>query len=171
MITGRLISQTGHTAIFPSLGLIPVAAGLLVFALYSASFGTRLLSVLLFVIGLFMGTVMGVVQVTVQRAAGSHYLGAAAASVQFSRSVGAAVGTAFTGMVLFGTIAVMDQQAAGLFAGMVETGPTVLASLPWDRRTMIEAEIATAFKAAFLTIAAFAVVGVGLAWSIPVRRI
>ena len=171
MITGRLISQTGRTAIFPSLGLIPVAVGLLVFGFYGPSLGTRQMIALLFLVGLFMGTVMGVVQVTVQRAAGSQSLGVAAASVQFSRSVGAAVGTALTGMVLFGSIAIMDQQAAGLFVRMVEMGPTVLASLEPGRQATILAEIAIAFKAAFATVTAFAVIAIGLAWSIPVRRL
>ena len=171
MITGRLISHTGRTAIFPSLGLIPVAVGLLVFGFYGASLGPRQLNALLFLVGLFMGTVMGVVQVTVQRAAGSQALGAAAASVQFSRSIGAAVGTAITGMVLFGAIAIMDQQAAELFVRMVETGPNVLADLPPSRQATILAEVATAFKAAFATVTAFSIIAIGLAWSIPVRRL
>ena len=171
MITGRLISHTGRTAIFPSLGLIPVAVGLLVFGFYGESLGPRQLNALLFLVGLFMGTVMGVVQVTVQRAAGSQALGAAAASVQFSRSIGAAVGTAITGMVLFGAIAIMDQQAAELFVRMVETGPNVLADLPPSRQATILAEVATAFKAAFATVTAFSIIAIGLAWSIPVRRL
>ena len=41
-----------------------------------------------------MGTVMGVVQVTVQAVSGPRLLGTGAAMVQFSRSVGAAFGTA-----------------------------------------------------------------------------
>ena len=49
---------------------------------------------------LFMGTVMGVVQVTVQAVAGQRMLGTGAAMVQFSRSVGAAFGTAAVAAVL-----------------------------------------------------------------------
>ena len=52
-------------------------------------------------IALFMGTVMGVVQVTVQAVSGPRLLGTGAAMVQFSRSVGAAFGTAAVAAILF----------------------------------------------------------------------
>ncbi len=171
MITGRLISMTGRTAIFPSLGLIPVTLGILVFAFLGSNLGPYQMFALLFALGLFMGTVMGVVQVTVQKAAGSQALGAAAASVQFSRSVGAAVGTALTAMVLFGAVALLDPEAARLFPRLVETGPDVLKEMPPDRQLAIAAEIAVAFKSAFAAIAAFSMIGIALAWSIPVRRL
>ena len=85
--------------------------------------GARQLSLFLFFTGLFMGTVMGVVQVTVQNAAGLASLGSAAASVQLSRSIGAAVGTALVGTVLFATLALSDPETAGLFATLVQQGP------------------------------------------------
>ncbi len=171
MITGRLISMTGRTAIFPSIGLIPVAIGILVFGFFAANLGPYQMFTLLFALGLFMGTVMGVVQVTVQQAAGAQRLGAAAASVQFSRSVGAAVGTALTAMVLFGAVALLDPQAASLFPRLVETGPAILRDLPLDRQLAVAADIAVAFKSAFAAIAAFSMIGIALAWSIPVRRL
>ena len=163
--------MTGRTAIFPSIGLIPVAIGIVIFGFFAPDLGPYQMFALLFALGLFMGTVMGVVQVTVQKAAGSQALGAAAASVQFSRSVGAAVGTALTAMVLFGAVALLDPEAASLFPRLVETGPAVLAELPPDRQLAIAAEIAVAFKSAFAAIAAFAMIGIALAWSIPVRRL
>ena len=49
-----------------------------------------------------------VVQITVQVAGGPARLGAAAASVQFSRTLGAAVATAVLGALLFGTLAAGD---------------------------------------------------------------
>ena len=70
--------------------------------------------------GLFMGPVMGVVQVIVQNAAGGQRLGEAAASVQFSRSMGAAFGTALVGTVLFAYLALSNPEAARVFAAMVQ---------------------------------------------------
>ena len=102
-----------------------------------------------------MGTVMGVVNVTVQSAAGPRMLGAAAGSVQFSRSVGASIGTALVGAVLFLSLAITDREAAGLLGTMVERGPEVLASFDAAHRAVIELEIAHAFRAAFLTVALF----------------
>ena len=120
-----------------------------------------------------MGTVMGVVQVTVQNAAGPASLGSAAASVQLSRSIGAAAGTALVGAVLFAALALSDPEAASRIR-------RVLVSR--DRRPSLDTRASgtpghhsgrdsSAFRAAFLTIAAFAAVGMALAWSIPARRL
>ena len=171
MLTGRSVSRTGLTAIFPSIGLIFATLSLLLLALFADRLGTRGLGAFLFCNGLFMGTVMGVVQVTVQNAAGAASLGSAAASVQLSRSIGAAVGTALVGTVLFAALALGDPGAAPLFAALLEGGPGSLATVPPARQPVVQAEIAGAFRAAFLTVAAFAAAGVALAWSIPARRL
>jgi predicted MFS family arabinose efflux permease len=171
MLMGRIVSRTGLTMIFPAVGLIFVTACLALLGLFAGHLGTRLLAFYLFVSGLFMGTVMGVVQVTVQNAAGSQSLGSAAASVQLSRSIGAAVGTALVGSVLFAMVALSDPQAAPMFASLVQQGPIAIRSLAAERQAAILAEVAVAFRAAFLVIAAFAAIGTLLAWTIPARRL
>ncbi len=171
MATGRLMSATGRTAIIPSCGLPVVVVLLLVLALAGPSMTLAQLPWLLGAIALFTGTAMPVVQITVQMLAGPKQLGAAAASVQFSRSIGAAVGTAVVGAVLFATLAALDPDTANLFARIVQQGPGAVAGLPVDRVAQLQVEIGRAFQAAFLTIAAFAATGAALAWSIPVRRI
>ena len=171
MFTGRVVSRTGLTMIFPAVGLIVATLCLTLLGLFSGSLGTRMLGLYLFVTGLFMGTVMGVVQVTVQNAAGATSLGSAAASVQLSRSIGAAVGTALVGTVLFATFSLSDPDAAGQFAALVQFGPATLGDLAAERQAMILSEVAVAFRNAFLTIAAFAAIGAVLAWTIPARRL
>jgi EmrB/QacA subfamily drug resistance transporter len=171
MFTGRVVSRTGLTMIFPAVGLIVVTFCLVMLGLFAGNLGTRQLGVYLFFSGLFMGTVMGVVQVTVQNAAGSASLGAAAASVQLSRSIGAAVGTALVGTVLFATLSLSDPASAPLFATLVQLGPVAIEALSPERQAVILAEVAVAFRAAFLTVAAFAGVGALLAWTIPMRRL
>ena len=171
MVTGRLITRTGRGAIFPSLGLPVAAALLVVLALPGPEIGRADLPLLFAGIALCTGSAMPVVQTTVQVVAGPAQLGAAAASVQFSRSVGAAVGTALVSAVLFASLAASDPAAARLFGAIVETGPRALAGLSAERIAVVQAEIAQAFRAAFLVIAAFAAAGGVLAWSIPVRRI
>ncbi|MBN8909484.1 MAG: hypothetical protein J0H99_23480, partial [Rhodospirillales bacterium] len=106
-----------------------------------------------------------------QTVAGPKFLGAAGASVQFARSVGAAFGTALVGAVLFALLAAQDPTTAALFAELVEAGPRVLASLPDARRLLVQAEIADAFRGAFLTVSCFTVTGMLFAWWLPVRRI
>jgi non-ribosomal peptide synthetase component F len=117
------------------------------------------------------GTAMPVVQMTVQTVAGPRFLGAAAASVQFSRSVGASFGTALVGAVLFAVLATRDPATAAMFARLVQQGPAALAVLPVAQQMAERAEIADAFRAAFLTIGLFTTTGMLFAWWLPVRRI
>src|SRR6185312_6326002 len=165
LLTGRLVHKTGLTNAFPVVGLALVTVNLLVLALW-APFGTLLLWN-----GLFMGTVMGVVQVTVQSASGPRRLGEAAASVQFSRSIGAAFGTALVGTLLFAMLSLKNPEAARVFAEMVENPAGALSTLSGAQRTIIQADITQAFRAAFLLIAGFTTAGFFLALTHPIRRI
>ena len=171
LVTGRLVSKTGRTFIFPSFGLIISLAAIVALALTAPFLSPSQISALLGVNALFMGTVMGVVNVTVQSAAGPRMLGAAAGSVQFSRSVGASIGTALVGAVLFLSLAITDRDAASLLGMMVERGPEVLTRFDGAHRAVIEQEIAHAFRAAFLTVALFTTSALVLAWNNPARRI
>ena len=119
--------------------------------------------------GLFMGTVMGVVQVTVQTASGPRSLGEAAASVQFSRSIGAAFGTAIVGAVLFMMLGLRNPEAARVFTAMTQHSAT-LTPLP-AVSPAIRSDIAESFRVAFFTVAGFTAAGFFLALAIPMRRI
>jgi EmrB/QacA subfamily drug resistance transporter len=171
MLTGRIMSRTGYTMIFPSVGLIFATATLIALAFWISYLSPAQLAWLLFLNGLFMGTVMGVVQVTVQTASMPNSLGAGAASVQLSRSLGAAAGTALVGTVLFATLSLADPEAARIFSSLIEQGRGVVPSLPPARQAVLQAEIALAFRMTFLTIAGFALCGLALAWTIPTRRL
>ena len=122
-------------------------------------------------IALCSGTAMPVVQVTLQLLAGPKQLGAASASVQFSRSIGAAAGTALVSAVLFATLAAMDGEVAALFGRIVQEGTNALTGLSSARAAEAQQEIQEAFRAAFLTVAALSAAASLLAWSIPLRRI
>lgn len=171
MTTGQIMSRTGRSAIIPSLGLPVAATMLLSLALFSPQLSLTQLPFLFFVTALTMGTAMPVVQTTVQMIAGPGQLGAAAASVQFSRSIGSALGTALVGTVLFGSLAAIDPDTAALFARLVEEGPSALAGLTPERLASVQSEIANAFRLAFATIASFTMIGATMAWTMPVRRI
>ena len=171
IVTGRIMTRTGLTTIFPIWGLLVVTINLVLFALLASRLPTSYLPWIFGWNALFMGTVMGVVQITVQVVAGPKMLGAGAASVQYSRSVGAAFGTAIVAAVLFSVLAATDPDTARLFAVMVQRGPSAMASLEPTRQAAVQVEIAEAFQAAFLAMAGFTGLGLLLAWSIPVRRI
>jgi EmrB/QacA subfamily drug resistance transporter len=171
MFTGQMVTRTGCTAVFPTYGLMAATVGLVAIALFAPHLTPAELAWSFCVIALFMGTVMGVVQVTVQAVSGPRLLGTGAAMVQFSRSVGAAVGTAAVATILFSILLASDRGTASLFGSIIEHGPEVIANLPPARQAVIHAQIGEAFRAAFLTIAAFTGVGTLLAWSLPLRRL
>jgi EmrB/QacA subfamily drug resistance transporter len=169
--TGRLMSRTGRTAIFPSIGQGLTAIGWAVLALFGSAIPLAWLPALFIVISFTTGSAMPVVQLTVQMVAGPKNLGAASASVQFTRSIGAALGTASVGAVLFAALAAQDPRIAALFADVVEQGPHVLNGVSAELRGALAADIVGAFRAAFLTIAGFSVTAMLLAWSLPMRRL
>jgi EmrB/QacA subfamily drug resistance transporter len=171
MITGQMVTRTGLTAVFPTCGLLAASVGLVSLAFLAPHLTTTELAWSFCVIALFMGSVMGVVQVTVQAVSGPRLLGTGAAMVQFSRSVGAAFGTATVAAILFSLLAASDRDTATLFGTIIEQGPEALATLAPARQAVVQAEIADAFRAAFITIAAFTGVGTLLAWSMPLRRL
>ena len=171
VMTGRLVHKTGLTTAFPVVGLALVTLNLVAIALWADVLGKIGFAGLLLWNGLFMGTVMGVVQVTVQSASGPRRLGEAAASVQFSRSIGAGFGTALVAAMLFAVLALKNPEAAGAFADMVQHGGKAGTVLAGPQGAAIQADIREAFRAAFLLIAGFTAVGFVLALSHPMRRI
>ena len=168
---GRLIAATGRTAILPSIGLAVSSTMLLSLAAFAPHLPTGTIVAMLSLASFCTGTAMPVVQMTVQIVAGPRFLGSAAASVQFSRSVGASFGTALVGAVLFAVLAARDAQTASMFASLVQQGPRALAALSDAQQQVVRAEIADAFRAAFLTIGCFTTTGMLFAWWLPVRRI
>jgi EmrB/QacA subfamily drug resistance transporter len=171
MFTGQMVSRTARTAVFPTYGLIAATIGLVAIAFSAQHLTPSQLAWAFCVIALFMGTVMGVVQVTVQAVSGPLLLGTGAAMVQFSRSVGAAFGTASVAAILFSILTATDRSTATLFGSIIERGPDAIASLAPAQQAIVHGEIGEAFRAAFLTIAAFTGVGAVLAWSLPLRRL
>ena len=171
IFTGRMIARTGRTAIWPSFGLAISVAMLVFLAILAPQLPVSVLPWAFAAISMSFGTGMPVVQITVQTIAGPTSLAAAAASVQISRSVGAAFATAVVGTILFAVLAAKDAQTAAMFTELIQHGPPILANLDQVRREAVQTEIAEAFQAAFLTIAGFASAALLLAWSIPVRRL
>jgi EmrB/QacA subfamily drug resistance transporter len=171
LVTGQMVTRTGRTAVFPSYGLVAATAGLLFLAFWLPYLSLAALPWVFGATACFMGTVMGVVQVTIQAVAGPRMLGTGAAMVQFSRSVGAAFGTATVAAVVFSIIAASDPETARLFGSMIDRGPDAIAALTPAHQAMIQGEIGQAFRAAFVTIAVFTSIGAWLGFTMPLRRV
>jgi EmrB/QacA subfamily drug resistance transporter len=171
LVTGQLVTRTGRTAAFPSYGYLAATVGLLFLALALPWLSLFELPWVFGLTACFMGTVMGVVQVTIQAVAGQRMLGTGAAMVQFSRSVGAAFGTATVAAVLFSVLAARDRETASLFGALIEHGPDAMAALTPARQAAMQGEISDAFRAVFLTVAMFTGLGAYLAFRMPLRKI
>ena len=171
MATGQLVTRTGRTAPFPTYGLIGATTSIFLLAIFITHLTAGQLAWGFGLVALFMGTVMGVVQITVQTVAGPRLLGTAAAMVQFSRSVGAAFGTATVAAVIFSILGATDRETANLFGILIERGPDALATLDPVRRAVVQDQIGNAFHAAFIVIGCFTAVGAWLAWTMPLRRL
>jgi MFS family permease len=174
LMTGWLVTRTGRLAIFPSVGQTAAALGLLLVAFGHHQVGAALgpwgLPAMLAVVAVFQGSAMPVAQVTAQSLAPPAMLGAAAASVQLSRSVGSAAGVTVVVGALFAILG-RDGATAAVFADMVRHGPAALAALPEAMRATSAARIDTGFSVAFMAVAAFAVMNALLAWTLPLRRL
>jgi EmrB/QacA subfamily drug resistance transporter len=171
LITGRLISRTGRTVIFPAIGQIVAALALIVLTFGMSQLSLWQVSAGLAFVAVFQGTAMPVAQITAQALAGPGMLGSAAAAVQLSRSVGSAVGVAIVGAVLFALLISRDGQAVSLFEAMVQGGPAAIASLPPEQQAATQAIIAYAFGGAIKTIGIFALLSGVAAWTSPARRL
>jgi MFS family permease len=171
LITGQLVSRTGRTALFPSIGQPVTCVTLGLIAVGMGHFSLWGLPAVLAFAAIFQGSAMPVAQITAQAEAGAGMLGAAAAVVQLARSVGSAIGVALVGAALFAALARADATTARLFAEMVTQGPAAMDALPVARQAVVQGQVTAAFGVAFGVIAVFAGVSGVLAWTLPVRRI
>lgn len=171
VITGWLVGRTGRTAIFPSIGLIVTALSLVILAFWSQQLNIPQFAWVLAIGGACQGTAMLTAQLTVQFVAGPRQLGAAAASVQLARSLGSAFGVGLVGAMLFGVLTAIDRDSARLFIEAVRRGPEVLVALEPHRIAIVQAQIATAFRGVFLTVAGFSCTILAAAWTLKLRRV
>lgn len=170
-LVGQFVSRTGRTAIFPSLGLLVVCALLLVLYFFSSAMSPRQFAVAGGAIAFFLGSVMGVVQVTVQSEAGAKLLGAAAAAIAVSRSVGAAMGTAIVGAVLVAGVAATGVEMSGPLQAVLQGSGDALAGLDPSIIAGIRSAVARGFESVFLVVFVFSAIGAALSWTIPRRTL
>lgn len=172
LLAGRTMTRTGWAAPVATAGLATGCCGLLLVAAVGGMLPASGLMALLALVGFGMGCSYPVSQITVQVAAGPARLGAAAASVQYARTLGAAIGTTLLGAVLFGALAAGDATVAGLFARLVREGPSVvLPALDEASRAALKAGLTEAFRLGFLATALMAGAAALLAWKVPIRRV
>ena len=101
-LTGRVIVWTGRPTDVPKFGLLLAAVSLCGIALVPAD--KRVLIGLGLSTGLGLGSVMSVMQIVTQTAAGPARLGAAAGTISLARTLGSSIGASAFGALVFGLI-------------------------------------------------------------------
>ncbi len=99
ILSGRLITRTGHYRIFPILGTAVMTVGLLLLSRLDVTTKSLTADGYLLVLGLGLGLVMQVLVLAVQNAVDYKVLGAATSGVTLARGIGGSIGAA-----VFGTI-------------------------------------------------------------------
>lgn len=171
LTSGAVMSRTGRTMLMPAIGLTLAAATFLGLGFGIEHLSLPVIAGLLTLVSMGLGSSFPMVQITVQVAAGRERLGSATASVQFSRSLGAAVGTALLGAVLFGALVAMGGQAAPRFVALVNEGASALAGLPAEARTALTGEMSLAFRLAFATAGLLTGAAAVLATRVPLQKV
>lgn len=171
LASGQLLARTGRNMLGPGIGLGIAAVLMGVVALMAGELPLPVLALLLALVSMGFGSSFPMVQITVQVAAGRERLGTATASVQFCRSLGAAVGTAVLGAVLFGALVAEGGGAAERFVALVNQGEAALAGLDAAARGAFRAEMSGAFRALFATAAVLTAAAAYVSTRVPLRRI
>ena len=148
-LTGRIIVHTGRPTAIPSVGLGLAAASLLGLALLPPL--RPILIGLEIATGLGLGSVMSVMQIVTQTAAGPARLGAAASTISLARTLGSSIGASAFGALIYGVIG----------------GAPVIAGI---RTAAADARIDRAFELAFLGAAALCAAAAWAASRVPALR-
>jgi MFS family permease len=124
--SGRIISKTGKYRIFPILGTITMALGILLMTQLGTNTPFWQIALFSLIVGAGLGASMQTIVIAVQNAVEYKDLGIATSSNTFFRSLGGAFGTA-----IFGTI--LNQQVSSNlrsgFANLESNNPDQLANL------------------------------------------
>lgn len=119
-VSMRSITRTGRYKIFPILGAIVTALGMLWMTTLAGDTPIWLICAMLFVLGAGLGFIMQVIVLVVQNAVDPHDVGTATSTNNYFREVGASLGVAIFGSIftnrlvegLGGAFAANPQQAA-----------------------------------------------------------
>ncbi|HWF74676.1 MAG TPA: MFS transporter [Solirubrobacteraceae bacterium] len=169
IISGRMISRTGHYKIFPVIGTAVMIVGLGLLSTMSVSTTSLESSAYMLVVGLGLGCTMQVLVLAVQNAVDYRDLGVATSGATLFRSIGGAVGTAILGSVfanrlktnLASALAHLHGPVSPVIAKKIQGGadnPAALKKLPAALHAAYIHAFTTALSPVFVVAAGAAVV-------------
>src|SRR3954447_23495557 len=166
--SGQLITRTGRSKIYPVVGLLVAAAGLVLMSRLDVDTSLAMAGVYMFVTGAGLGLVMQVLVLAAQNAVRREDLGVATSGATFFRSLGGAMGVAIFGALLThrlrdtipSRLADAGVPASKLAGGGPQLGsPEQIGALPEPVHTAVVTGFADALQTTLLAAAPFAIVG------------
>jgi len=126
LISGNVISKTGHYRSFPIVGSLVMMLGLFLMSMLDATTSYWLMVVFMVLLGAGIGLIMQVPMIVVQSTTDYADLGVATSGVSFLRTMGSSFGVAFFGTIYAGTLP--GNLAAALAAHPLPAGVDPLAA-------------------------------------------
>jgi EmrB/QacA subfamily drug resistance transporter len=167
LLTGWVASRTGRYRIFPILGTVLGAAGLLVMAVLPAGLPLWVPMIVMGFVGMGTGAFMSLIIAVVQGAAPATQTGTMTATINLVRQVGSTVATAVIGGVIGSGVAVL--LPAGLDAATL-TPQLVHAAAP-AVQSAVAGIYSSVFTPIFISLAAAYALGIPAAVLLPSGRL
>ncbi len=104
IVTGQIISRTGHIRIFPIIGSGLLVIGLLLLSTITADTALWQVMLMMFLVGIALGNCMKPLTLIVQNAVSPREIGVATSGATFSRQMGGTLGVAVFLSLLFNSV-------------------------------------------------------------------
>jgi len=167
LLSGFLVSRTGHYRVYPIAGTALAATGLAVMSLLPVGLPLWVPMAVMFVVGVGTGAFMSLVIAVVQSAAPRRDTGAITATVNLVRQIGSTVTTAVIGGVVgFGVAGLLP---AGMDAATLT--PQLVHAAPADAQAQIAGIYRDVFAPVFVALAVVYAIGVVAAILLPHGRL
>jgi EmrB/QacA subfamily drug resistance transporter len=167
---GRIIAKTGRYKMFPRVGAIISAIGLLGIVRIESGVSYGWLVVPMLFMGFGSASVFTTTSIASQNAVEFHDLGVATATVMFFRSLGGSFGLAIFGSILNSTIRRQLPAKLGISAskaaGLIRS-PKDIKALPDAPRSAVVSAVASGVSSIYFWCAMVMVVGLGIAIILP----
>jgi EmrB/QacA subfamily drug resistance transporter len=164
VLSGRMISRTGHYRLFPIAGTAVMTVGLVLLSRLDVTTSGAAADAYLLVLGLGLGLVMQVLVLAVQNAVDYSVLGAATSGVTLARGIGGSLGAAVFGTIFSSRLrAELHDVLSGPLGAQVAGGARLtgaqVARLPAVARLAYENAYVNALRPVFLVAAGVGAVG------------
>ena len=173
IISGQLISRSGYYRKFPITGTAVMSIGLFLFSRMDTNTSLAQALGTMLIVGLGLGMVMQVLVIAVQYAVDHKDLGVATSAATLFRLIGGSVGTAALGALFSSRLAMHLRESLppGSSQSVKAFSPKMLSALPEGVRGAYAHSFTASLETVFLTATAIAVIGFGLSWLMPNRKL